>query len=147
MAEKVAGAKEVVKGIAEKGKALAAKVLEKVKTPTGKAIAAGTAGAAGGAGLGAMLARGGKKKEEDKTASAFVTPGFNGFIAEMAKAAGYKADKAPGEGAGKTKEGKAAAAPTPVGGTKNPKTSNVAPVSSKGGAAHRADPDDEEGYA
>ena len=110
--------------------------------------AIGAASAAGGIGLGALLARGGKKKQMDKKAEAFTNPEFNGFIAEMAKAAGYKADKAPGEGAGKTKEGKAAAAPTPVGGTKNPKSSSAAPAAgSKGGAAHKADPDDDEGYA
>ena len=109
------------------------------------AIAGGTA--AGGVGLGALVAHGGKNKMKDKTASAFLTPGFNGFMAEMAKSAGYKTDKAEGEGAGKSKEGKAAASPTPVGGTKTPKSSSAAPATgSKGGAAHKSDPDDDEGY-
>jgi hypothetical protein len=76
------------------------------------------------------------------------TPGFNGFSEELAKLAGYKTDKAKGEGAGKPKAAKAAASPTPPGGTKTPAAPNVKPVPAggKGGAAHRPDPDDDEGY-
>jgi hypothetical protein len=76
------------------------------------------------------------------------TPGFTGFSDELAKLAGYKEDKEKGEGAGKTKAGKAAASSTPPGGTKNPSSPSVAPVKAgaKGGAAHKADEDDNEGY-
>ena len=90
----------------------------------------------------------GDKKMEKKAAIQFKTPELAGFFAEFAKGAGYKADKEAGEGAGKAKAGKASPSFTPPGGTKNPASANVAPVKAgaKGGAAHRPDPDDDEGY-